>query len=158
VRLIARREDERGLLAEVRCELLLELVVELHRSVDEARARHARTEPIDRRLRRLTHLGMRGEPEVIVRAEHHHATAVDHRLGAVVQIERTEEGVHAHLPRVVRGEELITLLEYVLAADARERRTLPERLVEARRLGARDSSAQRDGVAVPVAVRMSVLL
>ena len=106
VHLVAGGEDQRRLLADEGGELLLELLVQLHRAVDQARAGHARAEAIDGGLGRLAHLGVRGQAQVVVRAEHQHALAVDLRLRAVVEVERPEEGVDAHLARVVRGHEL----------------------------------------------------
>jgi len=130
VRLIPGRENERRLFAEERRELLFELVVQLHRAVDETRPGHAGAEAVDGCLGRLTDLRVSGEPEVIVRPEHDDALAVDHRFGSVVQVERLEERIHAHGARVVRGHELVTLLENVLAADAGQGGSLLQRLVE----------------------------
>jgi hypothetical protein len=136
VHLIAGGEDQRRLFAHEGRDLGLELFVKLHRAVDQARAGHAGAEAVDGVLGRFTHFGVRGESEVVVRAEHQHALAVDLGLGSVVEVERAEEGVDAHLARVVGGHELVGLLEHVFAADARERGALLHRLVHVGRAGA----------------------
>ena len=121
VDLVAGGEDQRRFLAEKRGQLFFELVVQLHRAVDEPRAGHARAELVDRVARRFAHPRVRRQAEVVVRAEHDHAAPFEHRFGSVVQIERAEERIDAHLARVVRGTKLIGLFEDVTSADGGQR-------------------------------------
>ena len=52
-------------------------------------------------MRRGQHVGVAGQTEVVVGAEHDHAASVDLGLGAVVDLNRLEEGVKAGGARLV---------------------------------------------------------
>jgi hypothetical protein len=64
-------------------ELALELEVKRERPVEEARARQAGAEALERVPRGVLHARVAGEPEVVVRAEHDALVALhlDHRAG-----------------------------------------------------------------------------
>ena len=52
-------------------------------------------------MRRRQHVGVAGQTEVVVGAEHDHAASVDLGLRAVVDLNRLEEGVEAGGARLV---------------------------------------------------------
>ena len=67
---VEARGVEYGILGmEERGDFLLEFLVDVLRSADEAHAGHTLAVRIERLLRRRDNLGMRGKPEVIVGAE-----------------------------------------------------------------------------------------
>jgi hypothetical protein len=93
VGLVARREGETGLLAEEAGEELLEALVELGRAVEQARAGHRGAVLLDGVAGGLDDARMARQAEVVVGAEHEDALAVDDGLGALVALQRLEEGV-----------------------------------------------------------------
>src|SRR5690606_1807048 len=66
----AGREGEGGFAAHERGEALLEAYVDVERAVEQARAGAAGAVLLEGRARGLLDLGMVGEAEVVVRAEH----------------------------------------------------------------------------------------
>src|SRR6185369_11094538 len=72
VRVEARRVEDRVLHAEELRDRVLELLVDVLRAADEADAREAEAALVDLALRGGDHLGVRGEAEVVVRAEVEH--------------------------------------------------------------------------------------
>ena len=116
IHLVARGEDQRGLSPIERGDLLFEFSMQLHGAIHEARPRHARSEPRDGGDGRLPNLGVGGQAQVVVGAEHRHTLAIDHGLRSVVVVERLEIRVHARFPGVVRRLEFKGLVQDIGSA------------------------------------------
>ena len=90
---IAGRVDQSGFLAGELGQPLLQLHVHLEGAVEEAGAVVRGAETAKRVLGGGHDLGVLGQPQVVVRARHDDAAAVDGHLGAVVLRDRKEIGV-----------------------------------------------------------------
>ena len=114
----ARGPHQAGLGAEVVGELRLELLVHLQRAVEHARPGTARAEFLDGLERSALDLGVVGEPEVVVGAEHDPGLAVDHAAAALAALERAEVRIHAQLLCTEMAPKGGALVEQILAGHA----------------------------------------
>src|SRR5690606_20217224 len=96
VGLVAGGDDENRLLADEVRQPLLKLAVHLQRAVHKARAGAARTEVVDGLLGGFAYLGVGGQPQVVVRADHNDLAALVADDRAFRVLKGDEEGVEAH--------------------------------------------------------------
>ena len=96
VRLETRREDQRRLLVHEPGEALLQLLVQVQRAVQEAAARAPAAILVQRLLCRLQHPRVMRQPQVVVRADHDLALAMDDDFRVVRRLDR-------HKIRIIPG-------------------------------------------------------
>ena len=89
----AGRIGQRGLGADELGERCLELEVGLERAADEADGRGPGAVAIETLLRRLDHLRVRGQPQVVVRGEHEHLAVTLHLDDRPLRGAQREEGL-----------------------------------------------------------------
>ena len=91
----ARGKDERARFADVPGQFAFEGFVQVEVAVEQARAGAAGAVAVDGLVRRAQHLGVVGEPEVVVRAHHDLALSIDRDGRAFGAVEGAEIGVEA---------------------------------------------------------------
>ena len=96
VDLEARAEDQGRLHVDVLGQALLELEMEVECPVEEARAGAARAVLLDGLDGGFLDLGVVGQPDVVVRADHDELLAVDVDFGPLGVLDRDEVGEHPH--------------------------------------------------------------
>ena len=104
-------EDQAGLLAQELGQGRLELLVQVERAVQEPAAGAARAVPAQRPRGGLEDLGMVGQPEVVVRAEHDPLLTVNDDDGVLRFGNRLEVRIQADPLQFTRFGELPALLE-----------------------------------------------
>ena len=102
---VAGGEDDCGFRADEVGQRFFQFEVDRAGAVEQARAGHRGTPAIKRGVGGGEHLGVAGQAEVVVGAEHDHALAVDLGFRSVVDFDGLEEGVEA------RGAGLVGELE-----------------------------------------------
>ena len=105
--------QQHGLLAEVVCELVLQLLVQVQRTVEHPGARAARAEAVECFVCSSDDLGVVGEAQVVVRAQHDAWPAFDDDTAAFAVGQRLEEGVQAEVLHVLVTAECGALVEQV---------------------------------------------
>src|ERR1044072_2021237 len=117
-----RPEHQRRLAAHEARKLFVEPQVKVHRAVEHSRTRTARAISRDGFDGRSFDFGVRGEAQVIVRAEHKHAAVAHHNFG-LARIYRagkfSEVRVKPCATKFVRFSVTDSFLEYVFRSNAR---------------------------------------
>ena len=111
VRLVARRKDEAGFLAEELRQLVLQALVQIEGAVQESAARATRPVALKRLLRGREHLRMMGEPQVVVGAHHDPLFAFDDDDGVFGVRNRPEIRVQADGLKLPGLGEALALVE-----------------------------------------------
>ena len=97
VGLHAGREHQRRFLADPLGQLGFKLFVQLQRPVQKTGTGAARAIAVNGILGCLAHLGMRGQPEIIIRPAHDQTLAAQHRLSAFIVAQRDKIRINARL-------------------------------------------------------------
>ena len=100
--LVARAENDRFVFADVFGQFFLQLDVQIERAVQETRTCTAGTVFVDRFFRSLFQLGVVGQTQIAVRAEHKYLFPIDDHFGVLLRLDGAKIRINASGLRLLR--------------------------------------------------------